>query len=86
MAASLLSRISYLDVVCSRDISNLGLLERENTKIMSAALLRCAKLTTMGFERAADELGLGGRPVIVTSNDVTLLSYEEAGRVPIRTL
>lgn len=53
---------------------------------MNAALLRYAKLTTKSFEKAADELGLGGRPVFVTSNDGTLLSCEEAGRVPIRTL
>ncbi|EIM79803.1 uncharacterized protein STEHIDRAFT_163362 [Stereum hirsutum FP-91666 SS1] len=34
----------------------------------------------MSFEKAADELGLGERPVFVTSNDGTLLSCEEARR------
>lgn len=53
---------------------------------MNASLLRYAKSTTKSFERAASELGLKGCPVFVTSNDGTLLSCEEAGKVPIRTL
>lgn len=86
--ASLLASLlpASTGIVCSKDISNLGLLERENATIMNAALLRYAKHTTASFERAAHELGLGGRPVFVTSNDGTLLSCEEAGKVPIRTL
>lgn len=75
-----------IGIVCSKDISNLSLLERENATIMNASLLRFAKYTTASFERAAKELGLSGCPVFVTSNDGTLLSCAEAGETPIRTL
>lgn len=83
---TLAGSIPNLGIVCSKDISNLGILERENATIMNASLLRYAKMTTKSFERAARDLGLGGKPVFVTSNDGTLLSCEDAGRLPIRTL
>jgi len=71
--------------VCSKDVAAIGLLERENASILNAALLRYAKKTVTGFQKAAQALDLHC-PVFITSNDGTLLSCAQAARLPIRTL
>ena len=85
-AASLVRRaLKQVDVVCSKDVANIGLLERENAAILNASLLRYAKSTISGFQNAARNMRLNC-PVFITSNDGMLLSCSEAARLPIKTL
>ncbi|OAX41291.1 hydantoinase [Rhizopogon vinicolor AM-OR11-026] len=84
VAAIVRKHIPGMDVVCSKDVAAIGLLERENASILNAALLRYAKKTVIGFEKAAQALELKC-PVFITSNDGTLLSCAQAARLPIRT-
>ncbi|KAG2143055.1 hydantoinase [Suillus clintonianus] len=84
VAAIVRKRLPGIDIVCSKDVAAIGLLERENASILNAALLRYAKKTVIGFEKAAQALELKC-PVFITSNDGTLLSCPQAARLPIRT-
>ncbi|UNI17458.1 hypothetical protein JDV02_003799 [Purpureocillium takamizusanense] len=72
------------DVVCSKDIANLGFLERENASILNASILSFARKTIKSFQEPVKSLGLDC-PVFVTQNDGTVLSGETAARLPIRT-
>jgi N-methylhydantoinase A/oxoprolinase/acetone carboxylase beta subunit len=72
------------DVVCSRDVANLGFLERENAAILNAAILSFARKTIRSFEEPVRKMGLTC-PVFITQNDGTILSGEMAARLPIRT-
>lgn len=71
-------------VVCSRDIANLGFIERENASILNASILPFAQKTIRSFQDPIKKLGLTC-PVFVTQNDGTMLSGEMAARLPIRT-
>ncbi|KAI6168449.1 hydantoinase [Pisolithus thermaeus] len=76
--------LSHVDVVCSKDVAHLGLLERENAAILNASLLRYAKMTVAGFQRATRSLKLKC-PIFITSNDGMLLSCAQASQFPVRT-
>ncbi|KID98192.1 hydantoinase, partial [Metarhizium majus ARSEF 297] len=71
-------------VVCSRDIANLGFIERENASILNASILPFAQKTIRSFQDPIKKLGLTC-PVFITQNDGTILSGEMAARLPIRT-
>ncbi|KZO99531.1 hypothetical protein CALVIDRAFT_495066 [Calocera viscosa TUFC12733] len=71
-------------VTISKNISNIGLLDRENASILNAALLSYASKTVRGFKAAAEQLKLQC-PVFITSNDGTLLTTDQAAMFPIRT-
>ena len=75
---------SGCDVVCSKDVANLGFLERENAAILNAAILPFARETIRAFQRPISRLGLNC-PVFITQNDGTVLSGDVAARLPIRT-
>lgn len=84
--ASIISNLlPDIDVVCSNEVANIGIIERENASIMNAALLRYAKKTILGFQQAAKALRLEC-PIFITSNDGTLMTCKQAARLPIRTL
>lgn len=72
------------DVVCSKDIANLGFLERENASILNASILSFARRTIKSFQEPIKKLGLHC-PVFITQNDGTVLSSEMASKLPIRT-
>ncbi|KAG6333941.1 hypothetical protein ID866_5152 [Astraeus odoratus] len=76
--------LKHVVIVCSKEVAHIGLLERENAAILNASLVRYARKTVSGFQRAARALGLRC-PVFITSNDGMLLSCTEAARLPIRT-
>ena len=76
------AKLPHVNVVCSKDVAHIGPLARENATILNA-LLRYAKKTVTGFQRAARTLRLTC-PVFVTSN--TLLNCAQASKLPIRTL
>ncbi|EJT98542.1 hydantoinase [Dacryopinax primogenitus] len=71
-------------ITISKQISNIGLLDRENASILNAALLSYARQTVRGFRRAAALLNLSC-PVFITGNDGTLLTCAQAAKFPIRT-
>ncbi|KIJ62134.1 hypothetical protein HYDPIDRAFT_189204 [Hydnomerulius pinastri MD-312] len=84
VASIVRGKLPHLDVVCSKDVAHIGLLERENASILNASLLRYAKKTVAGFQKAARALHLRC-PVFITSNDGTLFNCAQAARLPIRT-
>ncbi|KIM59617.1 hypothetical protein SCLCIDRAFT_27170 [Scleroderma citrinum Foug A] len=58
-AASLVcNALKDVDVVCSKDVAHIGLLERENAAILNASLLRYMKKTVSGFQHAARNMRL----------------------------
>lgn len=73
-----------VDVVLSKEVANLGFLERENAAILNAAILPFARRTIRSFQDPVKRLGLDC-PVFITQNDGTILSGEAASRLPIRT-
>lgn len=72
------------EVVCSKEVANLGFLERENAAILNASILAFARKTIRSFQEPIKKLGLHC-PVFITQNDGTILSGETAARLPIRT-
>lgn len=78
------SEIPGCDVVCSKEVANLGFLERENAAILNASILAFARHTIRSFQEPIRRLGLHC-PVFITQNDGTVLSGEMASRLPIRT-
>ncbi|OLN83092.1 Hydantoin utilization protein A 4 [Colletotrichum chlorophyti] len=72
------------DVVCSKDVANIGFLERENAAVLNASILPFARRTIHSFQDAVTRLGLHC-PVFVTQNDGTILPAGAAARLPIRT-
>ncbi|KAI5201615.1 DUF917-domain-containing protein [Aureobasidium subglaciale] len=71
-------------VVLSKEVANLGFLERENAAILNAAILPFARKTIRSFQEPIKRLGLTC-PVFLSQNDGTILSGEMASRLPIRT-
>ncbi|KZT59564.1 hypothetical protein CALCODRAFT_516015 [Calocera cornea HHB12733] len=72
------------NVVCSSDVGQIGLLERENASILNASILTFAQRTMRGFKRAMHRLNLSC-PLYLTQNDGTLTTAAKAAALPIRT-
>ncbi|KAJ7118585.1 hypothetical protein C8R43DRAFT_1153344 [Mycena crocata] len=72
------------DIVVSKEVANLGFLERENAAILNASILPFAKTTIRSFELAISRLKLQC-PLFLTQNDGTILPASLAARLPIRT-
>uniref|UniRef100_A0A8H7NH59 Hydantoinase/oxoprolinase N-terminal domain-containing protein n=1 Tax=Bionectria ochroleuca TaxID=29856 RepID=A0A8H7NH59_BIOOC len=72
------------NVVCSKEVANIGFLERENAAVLNASILPFARRTIHSFQKAVSRLNLKC-PVFVTQNDGTILPASAAARVPIRT-
>lgn len=72
------------DVVTSKDVANLGFLERENAAILNASILPFARKTIQSFQTAISRLKLQC-PVFITQNDGTILQASAASKLPIRT-
>jgi DUF917 family protein len=84
-AAEIVRReVPQVDVVLSKEVANLGFLERENAAILNASILSFAKKTIASFQKPIKKLGLDC-PVFITQNDGTIFSGEAASRLPIRT-
>ncbi|KAK7210402.1 hypothetical protein V2G26_017580 [Clonostachys chloroleuca] len=84
-AAEIVKReIPNCDVVCSKEVANLGFLERENASILNAAILPFARKTISSFQKPMKTVGLNC-PVFIAQNDGTVLPGAMAARLPIRT-
>jgi len=73
-----------VNIVCSRDVGHVGLLERENASILNASISSFARRTVRGYQQAMKRLGLSC-PLYLTQNDGTLITAAEAARLPIKT-
>ncbi|KAL3159203.1 hypothetical protein ABBQ32_011184 [Trebouxia sp. C0010 RCD-2024] len=73
-----------MQVNMSHEFTELGLLERENAAILNACLRPLADHLLPNFEKAFRGLGLPGA-LYLTSNDGTLMSSEQAQRLPLHT-
>lgn len=71
-------------VVLTKEVANLGFLERENAAILNASILPFARKTIRSFQEPVKRLGLTC-PVFLSQNDGTILSGEMASKLPIRT-
>lgn len=80
----ILRELPGIDVVCSHEVANIGLLERENASILNAAILSYARRTVGRFRLAMKRLGLSC-PLFITQNDGTILDSLSAARMPIKT-
>ncbi|MEV0615205.1 hydantoinase/oxoprolinase family protein [Nonomuraea sp. NPDC050404] len=81
-----LVRTEYgLPVSLSHEIGSLGLLERENATVLNAALYGVAAHVTEALVTALAERGLGARPYLA-QNDGTLMTLEQAARLPVSTI
>ncbi|KAF9819430.1 hypothetical protein IEO21_02173 [Rhodonia placenta] len=75
---------SSVNIVCSRDVGQVGFLERENASILNASILTFAQRTIRGFQNAMRALNLSC-PLFLTQNDGTLTTAASAAQLPIRT-
>ena len=70
----------------SNKVSSMGLLERENSVILNAALMKVAKATAEGFKKGLKEAGIRKAEIYLCQNDGTLMSIEYAQKYPILTV
>ncbi|MBM4425037.1 MAG: hydantoinase/oxoprolinase family protein [Chloroflexi bacterium] len=84
-AASILREtIPHLSITLSHDIGRMGLLERENTAILNAALRELAGRIAASFEQALGELRIDA-PFYLSQNDGTLMNADYAAKYPVFT-
>lgn len=77
-------RLPDVDIVCSSEVSNIGLLERENASILNASILKFARRTIRGFRAAMKRLGLDCT-LFISQNDGTVIDSASAAKLPIKT-
>ncbi|OWB73413.1 hypothetical protein B5S31_g3155 [[Candida] boidinii] len=73
------------DIVLSHHIAGIGFLERENATILNAGIIKFAKKILTSFQNAMKVTGLDECPLLLTQNDGTVLSIEDAVNTPIKT-
>lgn len=78
------AEIPGIDVVLSKEVANLGFLERENAAVLNASILSFARHTIRSFQKPIKALDLKC-PVFIAQNDGTVLSGDVAAKLPIRT-
>ncbi|KAL1387424.1 hypothetical protein HDK64DRAFT_330579 [Phyllosticta capitalensis] len=72
------------DIVLSRNIGQLGYLERENATILNTSILKYARRTIRGFKQAMGSLGLSCA-LFLTQNDGTVIDADTVEGCPIKT-
>lgn len=77
-------RLPDVDIVCSSEVSNIGLLERENASILNASIMKFARRTIRGFRAAMRRLGLDCT-LFISQNDGTVIDAHSAAKLPIKT-
>ncbi|CCH41925.1 hypothetical protein BN7_1464 [Wickerhamomyces ciferrii] len=76
--------IPLANIVLSHDLSGIGLLERENLAILNAAVKNFANKIIKAFSHAVRTSGIDA-PILLTQNDGTVLTINEALKIPIKT-
>jgi len=72
-------------VTLSHELGSIGLLDRENSAGLNAALVKVARLAAEGLERALRERGVHPR-ILFAQNDGTLMDLDFVRRYPILTI
>ncbi|WP_078429249.1 hydantoinase/oxoprolinase N-terminal domain-containing protein [Alkalihalobacterium alkalinitrilicum] len=72
-------------ITMSHEIGSIGLLERENSAGLNAALVKVAAKAAGGLEKALIERGMSPR-ILFAQNDGTLMDLEYVRRFPILTI
>ncbi|MTT32194.1 hydantoinase/oxoprolinase family protein [Terrilactibacillus sp. BCM23-1] len=72
-------------VTISSEIGSMGLLERENSAALNAALVNVAKAVSDGLEQSLLKYGINAR-IYFAQNDGTLMEMEHAKKYPILTI
>ena len=72
-------------VSLSSSVGRIGMVERENSVILNAALISLAERVADSFERALETLEITA-PLYISQNDGTLITADRAARYPILTL
>lgn len=83
-AGILRSEIPEIAVSLSREIGHIGLLERENSTIINAALRELASHIVDGLTLSLSKTGIQA-PLYLTRNDGTVMDVEFARRYPVAT-
>ncbi|KAF2750801.1 DUF917-domain-containing protein [Sporormia fimetaria CBS 119925] len=83
-AAIVRGQMADANIVLSKDVANLGFLERENAAILNASILSLARRTIDSFQKPIRALGLKC-PIYISQNDGTIMSAAAASNLPIRT-
>ena len=84
-AAIIQAEAPEIHVCLSHENGRMGLLERENTAVLNAALGELAVRTIRGIENALQSLGVRA-PLYVSQNDGTLMDAGFAARFPALTI
>ena len=67
-------------------VGRLGILERENAAILNASLLGLGRSFIRSIQEALSYAGLSGTRLCVSCNDGTMISAQEALRMPVRVI
>lgn len=78
------TEIPGANIVLSNELSGIGLLERENLTILNAAVKNFANKIIRAFAKAVRSSGINA-PILLTQNDGTVLTINEALKIPIKT-
>ncbi len=73
-------------ITLSYEIGSIGLLERENSAVLNAAVVKVAGRAIEAFEGAMRDAGIIGASLYLSQNDGTLMSAEYARKYPIFTV
>lgn len=73
-------------ITLSHEIGSIGLLERENSAVLNAAVVKVAGRAIEAFERAMVDAGIEGAEMYLSQNDGTLMSADYARKYPILTV
>lgn len=76
--------IGDANIVASHEVSGIGFLARENASILNASIMAFAGKIIHSFTTSVRKLGFHC-PILLTQNDGTVLTIEEARNAPIRT-
>lgn len=77
---------SIVPITLSYEIGSIGLLERENSAVLNAAVVKVAGRAIEAFEKAMVDAGIGEAAMYLSQNDGTLMSAEYARKYPIFTV
>ena len=77
--------IDGIEVSLSHEVGGIGLVERENATVLNAALTGAAREALDGLHDALQEHQLSAR-VLFAQNDGTLMSIDQALRIPVLTV
>ncbi len=83
--ASIISSLNAVPISLSHQLGGIGFIERENSTILNAALKKCMQFGFAALQQAITDLGFQC-PLLLTQNNGTILSLQEALEFPVLTI